>query len=95
MVRLLNDLLRASNAGHVSILSMLDLPAAFDTLDNEILLARFSATFGFSGTSLNWFRSYLTERTQSVVIDGCISESSVLKYGVPQGSVLGPELFMM
>ena len=95
LVRVLNDLLRTSDAGHVSILSMLDLSAAFDTLDHEILLARFSLTFGFSGTTLKWIRSYLTERTQSVVIDGSISESSALKYGVPQGSVLGPVLFTM
>ena len=95
MVRVLNDLLRTSDSGRVSMLSMLDLSAAFDTLDHEILLTRFSATFGCSGTVLSWLRSYLTERFQSVLVNGSVSARSVLKYGVPQGSVLGPVLFIM
>jgi hypothetical protein len=68
LVRVLNELLRASDSGRVSILSMLDLSAAFDMLDHEFLLTRFSATFGCSGTVLSLLRSYLTERTQKVLI---------------------------
>ena len=95
LVRVINDLLCSSDSGHVSILAMLDLSAAFDTLDHEILLDRFATTFGCSGFVLGWFRSYLSERTQSVSIDKSISTPSTLKYGVPQGSVLGPLMFVM
>ena len=53
-------------------LSLVELSAAVDTLAHEILLARFSATFGCSGTVLSWLRSYLTERTQSVLVNGSL-----------------------
>ena len=89
MVRVVNDLLCSSDSGHVSILAMLDLSAAFDTLDNEILFDRFATTFGCSGYVLRWFRSYLSERNQSIVIDEFVLAPSTLKYGVPQGSILG------
>ena len=95
MVKVVNDLLCTSDTGHVSILAMLDLSAAFDTLDHEILIDRFATTFGCSGCVLRWFRSYLSERTQSVAIDEFVSAPSTLKYGVPQGSVLGPVMFAM
>ena len=95
MVRVVNDLLCSLDSGHVSILAMLDLSAAFDTLDNEILFDRFATTFGCSGYVLRWFRLYLSERTQSIGIDEFVSAPSMLKYGVPQGSVLGPVMFAM
>ena len=72
---------------------MLDLSAAFDTLDHSILLHRLFQRFGVSGTTLQWFTSYLSGRSQQVVIDNQISSPAVLKVGVPQGSVLGPILF--
>ena len=89
---MVNDLLQASDNGRVSILSLLDLSAAFDTIDHSILLTRLCTTFGCSGKVLDWFTSYLTGRTQSVVI-GHESAPLELKCGVPQGSVLGPVLF--
>ena len=95
LLRVVNDLLMASDRGHVSILSLLDLSAAFDTIDHGILLQRLQYTFGCTGTALGWFESYLTNRTQSVVIGPHQSSPSVLKYGVPQGSVLGPVLFVL
>ena len=74
---------------------MLDLSAAFYTVDNQILLKRLSITYGISGTALEWFRSYLSDRCQSVSVAGLLSKYSTLKYSVPQGSVLGPILFIM
>ena len=95
-LRVVNDLLQASDSGHVSILSLLHLSAAIDTIDHHILIKRLHATFGCSGTVLDWFTSYLTFQllTQSVFV-GYESASSVLKCGVPQGSVLGPLLFTL
>ena len=94
LLRVVNDLLQTSDRGCVSILSLLDLSAAFDTIDHNILITRLRSTFGCSGMVLEWFTSYLSCRTQSVFV-GHESTPSVLKCGVPQGSVLGPLLFTL
>ena len=94
LLRVANDLLQASDSGCVSILSLLDLSAAFDTIGHSILISRLRSTFGCSGTVLDWFISYLSCRIQSVFV-GHESTPSVLKCGVPQGSVLGPLLFTL
>ena len=75
----------------MSILSLLYLSAAFDTIDHSILIARSRTIFGCSSTALDRFISHSGCRTQSV-FDGHESTPSVLQYGVPQGSVLGPLL---
>ena len=72
---------------------MLDLSAAFDTLDHGILLGRFENVFGIFGAALKWITSYLTDRFQVVVIDSEHSKPALLKYGVSQGSVLGPKKY--
>ena len=72
---------------------LLDLYAAFDTLDHGILLQLLEESIGISGIALAWFKSYLTGRSQSVFIDGIMSAMIFLLFGVPQGSVLGPLLF--
>ena len=94
LLRVVNDLLQASDTGHVSILSLIDLSAAFDTIDHGSLINRLHTTFGCSGKVLGWFTSYLTCRTQSVFV-GHESTPFALKCGVPQGSVLGPLLFTL
>ena len=94
LLHVVNDLLQASDSGCVSILSLLDLSAAFDTTDHNILITRLRSTFGCSGTVLEWFISYLSCRTQFVFV-GHESTPSVLKCGVPQGFVLGPLLFTL
>ncbi len=71
------------------------MTAAFDTLDHAILLRRLESTFGISGVALSWFESYLSDRTQSVVLDGLMSTPISLVFGVPQGSVLGHVLFIL
>ena len=91
-MRVVNDLLQVSDSGCVSILSLFDLSAAFDTIDHNFLSTRLGSNFGCS--TLDWYISYLSCRTQSVFADH-ESTPSVLQYGVPQGSVLGPLLFTL
>ena len=95
LLKVANDLLTAMDTGKVSVLTLLDLSAAFDTVDHDILLHRLEHTFGFQGTALAWVRSYLSGRTQTVSIDGRLSSPTVIRYGVPQGSVLWPILFIL
>ena len=77
------------------MLGMFDLSAAFDTVDHAILLRRLEVSFGIRGVALNWFASYLSGRSQQVSVHGTLALSTFLEYGVPQGSVLGPVLFLM
>ena len=95
LLKIINDLLSALDNGQVSLLSLLDLSAAFDTIDHSTLLNRLQHTFGISSHALAWFHSYLSGRTQIVSVSGFSSRSAVLNYGVPQGSVLGPILFVL
>ena len=74
---------------------MLDLPAAFDTLDHNLLVKRLRSYFGFSGIALQWFLSYLHGRSQRVIIGDTIFPPRYLEFGVPQGSILGPLLFTL
>uniref|UniRef100_A0A8C2DQL5 Reverse transcriptase domain-containing protein n=1 Tax=Cyprinus carpio TaxID=7962 RepID=A0A8C2DQL5_CYPCA len=77
------------------ILVLLDLMAAFDTVDHEVLLSRLNHFVGIRGTALQWFSSYLTNRTFSVVIGGSSFSTTSLSCGVPQGSILWPILFSL
>ena len=74
-------------------LVLVDLSAAFDTVNHKILLKRLATDLGVGGTVLKWFESYLTGRTTRVCIDGTFSKSHPLNYGVPQGSLVGPTCF--
>ena len=95
LLRVSNDLLNALDNGNICILTLLDLSAAFDTIDHGILLSRLHTSFGISGTVYKWFESYLSNRTNRVKILDKYSDTTVLQYGVPQGSVLGPVLFTL
>ena len=70
-------------------LVMLDLSAAFDMIDYNILIGRMEYSYGISGSALAWFRSYLSGRSQQVAIDKTVSSDVQLCLGVPQGSVMG------
>ena len=91
----INDILLALASRQEVVLVLLDLSSAFDTIDHDVLVDKLRSRYGIKGTALNWFRSYLTNRTQSVRIGDSSSSNRTLKYGVPQGSLLGPLLFSL
>ena len=95
LVKIMNDLLLSCDDSKVSILALLDLSAAFDTIDHSILCDRLRSKFGITGTVLSWFNSYLTGRTMTVKVNGDSSQCYDLDFGVPQGSVLGPILYTL
>ena len=90
LLKVQNDILLNMDRQHVILLVLLDLSAAFDTVNHEILLRRLETTFGITGTALQWFSSYLGNRSQRVVFGDGVSESFL-----PQGSFLGPQLFTL
>jgi len=95
LLKVFSDLCKAVDEGNICLLGLLDLSAAFDTVDHHILLTRLNSSFGISGTVLDWFRSYLNDRRQFVSMSGCKSSFSNVRCGIPQGSILGPLLFIL
>ena len=92
LVRVTNDILMKMNTQEVTLLVMLDLSTAFDTVNRRISLTRLNEELGICGVALKWFKSYLANRGQRVTIDGSLFS---LECGVPQGSCLGPLLFII
>ena len=92
LVKVTNDILMAADDGKCTVSTLLDLSSAFDTVDHDILFDRLKF-YGITGSALEFFKSYLTGRSFSVALGGFTSDTAPLKYGVPQGSVLGPLLF--
>jgi exonuclease III len=95
VLKIVSDILLAADRGEVTLLGLLDMSAAFDTVDHEVLLGRLQTSFGVRGTVLTWIESFIRGRTQEVVVEGQQSTTSVVVCGVPQGSVLGPILFLL
>ncbi len=77
------------------MLVLLDLSAAFDTIDHDILIDRLQNYTGIQGQALRWFRSYLSDGYHFIYLNGESSQLSPVKYRVPQESVLGPQLFLI
>ncbi len=90
-----NDLLLSSDCGCISLLVLLYLSSLFDTIDHNIILYRLENSVGISGSALAWFKSYLPDHNQFVIVNEEVSYRSQVQYGVPQGLVLGPLLFML
>ena len=95
LLRVYNDITRTIDNKECCLLVLLDLSAAFDTIDHEVLLRRLQSSFGINHVSLRWFSSYLENRTQAVVMDSVVSSPAAVVHGVPQGSILGPTLFSL
>uniref|UniRef100_A0A803SUK8 Reverse transcriptase domain-containing protein n=1 Tax=Anolis carolinensis TaxID=28377 RepID=A0A803SUK8_ANOCA len=92
LIALVNDLRRELDRGSVTLLVLLDISAAFDTIDHGILLGRLSG-MGLGGTALQWLQSFLEGRSQLVKLGNTCSDPWPLTCGVPQGSILAPMLF--
>ena len=95
LLKIQNDIATSMDKGGAVGLILLDLSAAFDTIDHSILFNCLQHWYGSDGVVLKWVQSYLNSRKQRIKIDGHLSDAFQLPYGVPQGSVLGPLLFTL
>ena len=94
-LRIHNDILVMCDSHNKVLLLLLDLSAAFDTVNHHHLLRKLSRNYGINKSALNWFTSYLSDRSVAVKINTSLSDKSLITIGVPQGSILGPLLFIM
>jgi len=94
-LKVFSDILAAANQGKVTLLGLLDMSAAFDTVDHTILLERLEVSFRLFRIVLSWLSSFLTGRTQQVMINGLLSEVATVTSEVPQSSVLDPPFFLL
>ena len=88
-----NEILCSLDKRKAVVMILLDLSAAFDTVDFDIFDDRLVQSFGIDGSVRNWIVSYLRDRTSKVNISGHESSEHSLKFGLPQGSVVGPGIF--
>ncbi len=95
LLKIKNDIHLNLAQNRPTALILLDLSAAFDTIDHSLLISRLKSVFGFHGTVLKWFVSYLSGRSQIIKAGDAVSSPTALEFGVPQGSVLGPLLFTL
>lgn len=93
LIKVLSDIIADIDSRRAAFIVLLDMSAAFDTVDHKILLNRLKERFGIFGTAYAWFESYLHGWASQVSISGILSDPVTANFGVPQGSVLGPLLF--
>ena len=94
IITLVDKITKSQDIGDIVITFLIDLKKAFDTIEHRILLRKLYS-YGIRGSMLKWMESYLTDRSQYVVFDGKVSQTRGIKCGVPQGSILGPLLFII
>ena len=94
VIKLTDEWLEAMDKGLLTGVVMIDLRKAFDVVDHELLLKKLQV-YGFNTNSLKWFRSYLNGRYQKVCIYEKLCEPRLIHSGVPQGSILGPIMFLL
>ena len=94
MLDLTENVRKAIDENKFAVGVFVDLQKAFDTVDHEILLKKLNH-YGIRGIANKWFNSYLSDRYQFVTTNGKESDVKLIKHGVPQGSVLGPLLFLL
>ena len=95
LLEVVSNLFESCDASNVSLLALLDMSAAFDCVNHDTLLKRLFSTYGIRGKVALWFESYLSGRTQQVLFKNILSSVDDVSSGVPQGSVLGPVLFLL
>ena len=94
LLHLTNNWYLNIDKGMTNLIVLLDLAKAFDTVSHNILLKKLEL-YGLKGVTLDWFSSYLSNRQQQCVVEGCVSKPQLISCGVPQGSILGPLLFLI
>jgi len=95
LLRVVNDLVISACNKRASVLIALDISAAFDTIDHDIICRRADSDFGIRGLALAWMRSFVSGRSSCVSVGGTNSPVTFNSTGVPQGSVLRPMLFAL
>jgi len=95
LIRLLSEIYGAIDRSQVNLLALFDVSAAFDTVDHDVLLQRLSISFGLSGNILDWLTSYLQDCSFMVAHGSTRSLWVPAPVGLPQGSVLGPLLYII
>jgi len=95
LMKIYSDVLEDLTSESYVIMTLLDFSAAFDIVDHNILIRRLKTEHGVEWIALNWFKSYLSDRSYEVKINDTLSDAQSLALGVPQGSILGPILYSL
>jgi retron-type reverse transcriptase len=94
-IQMCDNLLKNMDSGQINCIVFFDVRRAFDSINHEILIDKMRNLFGVTGNQLRWFKSYLNNRVQQCLINGQLSSPKKIICGVPQGSILGPLLFLL